>query len=285
MTDDARRALLHELIDDAGLFPPASLSMDAAAEQHAAARGGPHAWMLGRFICPASRLEELRKHLDLLDRWRLSVIVDEPEGAAELASWLEDPPPGAAVEIVEAPPAMHDLGAAGAAVDGHGIPAFLEVPPGEPLDPVLSEIAERGREAKLRTGGATAGHFPAPETVAAFLDGCRRRDIRCKVTAGLHHPFRHTDAETGFVRHGFLNLVGAAVLASAHDLGPGALAPVVEDTEPGSFTLTAARFAWRDLEADPGRIARARRDLFFAYGSCSFDEPVEDLLALGILPA
>jgi len=46
------------LIDYAGLFPPAKLSMAASAEAFARSRMGPHEWMLGRFICPASRLRE-----------------------------------------------------------------------------------------------------------------------------------------------------------------------------------------------------------------------------------
>jgi hypothetical protein len=50
---DARRALLGALFDHAPLYPPASLSPeDALAEDERALRS-EHAWLLGRFVCPA----------------------------------------------------------------------------------------------------------------------------------------------------------------------------------------------------------------------------------------
>ena len=51
-------ALLSGLVDYAGLFPPASLDMPSAVRNYDAYRRGPHAWMLGRLIVPASRLGE-----------------------------------------------------------------------------------------------------------------------------------------------------------------------------------------------------------------------------------
>src|SRR5947209_8360818 len=53
------RALLAGIIDYAGLFPPARLSLDLALTTYTHYRRGPDAWMLGRFVCPAARLPEL----------------------------------------------------------------------------------------------------------------------------------------------------------------------------------------------------------------------------------
>ena len=290
MATDARRAFLEELIDDAGLFPPASLSMKVAAEQHAAARAGLHAWMLGRFICPAERLPELAERLEVLERWRLSVLLD----AAVLDTGLEAAADFARrdrveVELVETKLPVTDAASVGDLlewVDGVGLGGalpFLEVEAGPGLDDALGAIAEHAAGAKLRCGGATEELFPSPAGVAAFLDGCRRLGVRCKATAGLHHPFRHADPETGLVHHGFLNLVGAAILAGEHDLPLGAVEAIVAEEDPGAFDLTVERFRWRDLDASPAAIEDARRSLLFAYGSCSFEEPVDDLLGLGIL--
>ena len=56
----ALHALLDGLIDYAGLFPPAKLPMGDAVRNYAAYLRSEHEWMLGRFICPVSRLEEFR---------------------------------------------------------------------------------------------------------------------------------------------------------------------------------------------------------------------------------
>ena len=55
----ALRALLEGVIDYAGLFPPAQLPLDAAIRNYARYRHDADAWMLGRFVIPAARLEEL----------------------------------------------------------------------------------------------------------------------------------------------------------------------------------------------------------------------------------
>src|SRR3954447_588364 len=60
------RALLANVIDYAGLFPPAQLPLDAAIRNYARYRAEPESWMLGRFICPAARLAELSPYVDEL---------------------------------------------------------------------------------------------------------------------------------------------------------------------------------------------------------------------------
>jgi hypothetical protein len=120
--------------------------------------------------------------------------------------------------------------------------------------------------------------------VARFVDLCRRSGVPFKATAGLHHPIRHLDRATQIVQHGFLNVVGAAVLSCTAHLDAGTLARMIADDQRTAFHLGPEGFRWRKSVAGPAAIAAARRDLFFAYGSCSFAEPVDDLTALGVLP-
>jgi len=92
------RALCEGLVDYAGLFPPAGLDMPSACENYARYVRGDDAWMLGRFICPASRLEEFtahasvllpgthatsgyREHAGQVAPWALSVVIDTPMDA------------------------------------------------------------------------------------------------------------------------------------------------------------------------------------------------------------
>ncbi|HEV8435458.1 MAG TPA: hypothetical protein VGR95_18765 [Thermoanaerobaculia bacterium] len=53
------KALLSGLIDYAGLFPPAALSMEEAVRNYGRYRDGEHAWMLGKFVVPEARAGEL----------------------------------------------------------------------------------------------------------------------------------------------------------------------------------------------------------------------------------
>jgi hypothetical protein len=59
MPDDARRALLTRFFDHAPMFPPASLPAPEALAEDRRARGSEHAWMLGRLVWPAGKLDEL----------------------------------------------------------------------------------------------------------------------------------------------------------------------------------------------------------------------------------
>jgi hypothetical protein len=253
-TTGARHPLLARLIDHAALFPPASLPTDAAVEVDRAARATPYAWMLHRFLVPASRLAELPAGFDP----PLGVIVD-----VDALGPLSDQ-----VEVVEA---RLERAAATEGVDAR---VFLEVRPGE--DAELDAVAERGAGAKVRCGGATAEMYPSPAQLAHFVCGCRDRGLAFKATAGLHHPLRD-----GIV-HGFLNLLGAAVVAHAGG-EPRELIEVLREEDPNAFAVTDEAFTVRGRAFDAGAVAATRERLFVGYGSCSFSEPVEDLRGLRIL--
>lgn len=316
MAFDVRVAFLKDLIDDASLFPPASLPMDEAVAAHEASRRSESGWMLGPFICPASRLPELANQLrdkETASPWWMSVILDGATGNG----WLD----GATADLsaarkftsefggrarvwglevalpstIDAPVLRQFLAAAKHAGFSDPVTAFLEISRLAPLRQTLQVIAEAGNEwregseccpvgAKVRCGGVSEELFPTPARVASFIHSCNRLGLPFKATAGLHHPFRHVDPETGFTQHGFVNLVGAAILASAHQLEERELEEVVADENPASFSLSPKHFSWRDLSASDSEILAARQNLFHSYGSCSFSEPVEDLTALGVLP-
>src|ERR1039458_6302292 len=80
---DAASVLLRDLIDYAGLFPPASLAMLPAVANYDAYSQSEWNWILGRFIVPVSRLDEFEKAFSALPtsapgsgftNWRLSVL-------------------------------------------------------------------------------------------------------------------------------------------------------------------------------------------------------------------
>jgi hypothetical protein len=270
-SNNTRRALLGELIDHAALFPPASMAMPEAMETDRAARAGEHAWMLGRFICPASKLDELPR-----DAPRLSVVLDGGEG--DLEAVHDARLAGRVVELVEArvdPAWIPDTQELVHAKLGEGVDAYWELAPGRGLRGAVAAVREARAGAKIRCGGATAA--PPVEAVAEFVAACRDAGVRFKATAGLHHAIRAGDA------HGFLNVLAAAVFAHAQGLTADELVPLLAEEDPSAFAVDAGGLSVRDHRAGAEEIAAARDELFVAYGSCSFDEPVEDLTGLGVL--
>jgi hypothetical protein len=270
VSHDARRELLGALIDHAALFPPASLDMPGAIAADRAARASEHAWILGRFIVPASRLRELPA-----DAPRLSVVLDGGEG--DLEAVHEARLDGRVVEFVEAridPAWIPDTQQLVDAKLGEGVRAFWELAPGRGLDGAVAAVREARAGAKIRCGGATV---PSVESVAAFVAACRDAGVPFKATAGLHHAVRRGDA------HGFLNLLAAAVFAHAEGFGEADLVPLLAEEDPAAFALDGDGLAVHRHRADAAAIAEARAELFVAYGSCSFDEPVADLSGLGVL--
>lgn len=183
-----------------------------------------------------------------------AVAEDERARASEHA-WLLGRfvvPEGAALE-------GRELAVVSPGVERHDAVEYLE---GVSLD----EVAARGARAKIRCGGE---RVPSVQELAAFVRGCRERGLACKATAGLHHAYPTPGGE-----HGFLNLLGAAVFGDEEE----ALA-----APPASFALDAESFRWDGRAAGGEELAAVRAGLLNSIGSCSFFEPVEELVALGIL--
>jgi hypothetical protein len=62
------RAFLHDIVDYAGYFPPADLSLAEAIRNYAEYRAEPEAWMLSRFVVPVALLPDLTPHQSLFKR-------------------------------------------------------------------------------------------------------------------------------------------------------------------------------------------------------------------------
>lgn len=279
--------LFEALVDDAGLFPPEQLPMDAALARHRADQHGAHPMLTHRFLCPASRLSELRSVLAPGDLVVLALILDT--GLDGLGPALDEAAsePGLHLELVEVP-LPSDGDPAGAA--RRALPALAEVrapvylePPRGPgwLDAieVVAGWAEKEdspdrRGLKVRCGGVRAELFPSPGELASFVCACWEAGVSFKATAGLHHAVRAADERTGFIHHGFLNLLLAAARAAA-----GA----AEGDVAGVLAATGASALVAEARSMPAEQARAARSLFVAYGSCSTSEPLADVLALGLL--
>ncbi|SNS23518.1 hypothetical protein SAMN04488107_1815 [Geodermatophilus saharensis] len=264
--------------DDAALFPPGDAPMAAAVPAHRElrARLGD---LVGPFVVPAARLDELAAHLGDGGPLGVSLIAaagDLPAAAAGVGSDPRLRLAAVEVPVVADADAAREALAVAAGVVPDGVPVAVEVPRTAPRDAVLDALAGTGARAKLRTGGLRADLFPSAGELAGTLAACVARGVAVKCTAGLHSALAHTDPATGFAHHGFLN-----VLLAADALASGATAEAASD-ELARTDPAAVAGAVRSWPAD--RAARARA-VFTSFGTCSVLEPVDDLVALGLLPS
>jgi hypothetical protein len=272
---DARTALLGRLIDHAPLFPPASMTVPDAAAEDRLARESPYAWMLDRFVCPASKLAAMEREMPWGTAPGLSVVLD----ADDLAALERAADAGAPIEAVEL--RVPEPIPSSALLERRSRLAwtpYFELLLGkrwrETVPEAVGSVAQAGGRVKLRCGGDTV---PSVEQVALVIVACRDAGCLFKATAGLHHPIRRGS------EHGFLNLLAAVTFAHAHGAGPRELEEVLAEENPRAFAVAADGIAVQGRRAGRAEIAAARERLFASIGSCSWREPVEDLEALGIL--
>jgi hypothetical protein len=286
-------------VDYAGLFPPAALAMEAAVAEYARWRRSPEAWMLGRFVLPAGRLDEFSRAAEPslpragdAEPWRLSALVgpDVPADAARVTAFNAAQEGRAVVDAVE--PKAGSAGEAEAALAAlpRGLAAFVEVPLGGDLDALLAVLRRRGAGAKARTGGLVPEAVPDPAEVARFIAACAAAGVPWKATAGLHHPVRGERALTydpagpRALMHGFLNVFAAAAFAEAGASLPDVEA-VLREEDASALRLDGDGLAWRRLRVPADGVAATRRGFATSFGSCSFAEPVAGLRSLGLLEA
>ncbi len=285
----AVRALFATLIDYAGLFPPAALGVPDAVREYRSAQRGPFAWMLGRFIVQAARVPQVLDALGESSPLALSLIVDgAPHGLAEAAR-LRGCEPRVDVQALEAAVPAQEVSAftrARAAAQLSGVPTFVEWTRDagweSAVPAVLQGLAAENMGAKVRCGGVEAAAVPTPLQLATFVYWACRYGVRFKATAGLHHPIRHFNAAAGFTMHGFLNLLGAVALARA-GAHIGRLAEILACEDAAVFEFDQGGFRVGEHVASADEVAAMRREGLVAYGSCSFEEPIEDLRALTVL--
>lgn len=287
------RTLLDQAIDYAGLFPPAALPMEQAAAEFAELRHGEHAWLVRRFVCPVAWLGDLLPLLpeSVEEPWQVTALGTSLEGYRQdlnaIERFEEQAAGRALVEAYEVKASPADLGAGGLkAVANAGFEeVFVELAWGEEqLDALHRLAAVEGIGAKARTGGLEASAFPSVEQVGAFVHECLSLDLPFKLTAGLHHPLPRHDEGVQARMHGFLNVLLATSLAVAHDWSREEVCRALAEEDAKAIWFTDCGAGWRDWEASLDDL-EAGREFFVSWGSCSVQEPLDDLAALRLAEA
>jgi hypothetical protein len=295
-TDSLVPAWLTGLVDDAAIFPPGSLPLDRAVEEHRGHRTSEYAALVGGFVVSDLKLPDLLALLkerslderDDEDLLTVNLVVTGGAGAVEPAvRWATRAP---SIELRTLEVALRDEDDLGrnaqrfvAALDPleaelDGVRVFVELPrildePSAGWLAAADELAARELPLKFRTGGVTADAFPTAAELAAGIDAALDRELAFKCTAGLHHAVRHRDEETGFEHHGFLNvLLGTRLLL---DGDRDAAWMTLEQHDPAAVVDQVRSCSTEELES-------ARR-WFTSFGSCSVLEPHDDLVELGLV--
>jgi hypothetical protein len=300
------RALLAQSIDYAGMFPPCSLALEAALRNQAESVRSPEAWMLKTFVLSFSQFDAVAESLSLFGRehpLRISALGSKAANRDHFIAGLK-----IAADKIRSLCAQHaglvsvdqleialvpdaDLGLLAkitSILDGFDLQTFWEAPIdlAEETIALLAEHSlatdQRPFGVKLRTGGVTADAFPVSRQIARVLVAAAKARLPIKFTAGLHHPIRQFREEVQTKMHGFLNVLGAAVLTAEHGWNEEQTAEMLEDENATSFLFEDESFAWREWKITTDRI-KERRKFVTSFGSCSFDEPREDLRALNLL--
>lgn len=291
------RTAFSEIIDYAGLFPPSQLSMSEAVMNYATYRNSNYSWMLGRFVLPVARLEEFYESAQGFapkegeEPWRLSVLAGEDiyETIKAVKNFNFMRGPGFVCDALEVKANTVSKIDNTVSYLPEGVDAYFEVARNDLLGDLVSALAFKKQRAKIRTGGVRTEDFPTSKEIIRFVRTCLAANVPFKATAGLHHPIRcfkpltyAKDAPQGTM-HGFMNVLLMTAFAG-ESYRVGLLEEIMEEEFEEVFTFEEGGVRWREgYFLTNSHLALVRRRGMIAFGSCSFDEPVEDLQELGLL--
>jgi hypothetical protein len=292
---------LSGLIDYAGLFPPASLPLDKSISNFNLYMKSQYHWMLSQFIIPVKLLHSL--DVNQLDAFsaenplQLSILPQLNEGEIdEIYDFLHTHPQikitGCEVKINNQEQ-LKDVELYLSQLKNRistNFSTFYEVD-------CLSDNWENNIEFitdyislldcddgfKLRCGGVEAFMFPPSNRIVYAMEQCKTKNIPMKFTAGLHHPIRHYHSSVHTKMYGFFNIFLAGMYNFKYSLSETDLITIIEIEDAKEFTFVEDEIKWRDYSLTSVEIEKFRNEKLISYGSCSFDEPCEDLTELGLL--
>ena len=325
---------MNGLIDYAGLFPPAKLPLDEAIDEYIAHFSEGKKWMLGRFIIPISKLNELEKYIPKFNgigTLRLSVLGGQSVSDKEfleqtkkeisiINKYREKHNGKITIEVIETKlpsesPSKEVMVKIVNLLNTNDLEHYHEFPElpyvginyatnedegewDEKITPTIEMISKLEKTGiKLRCGGIVKEAFPSVEQVAAMIQNCSISKVPLKFTAGLHHPIRHHSSEYDTEMHGFINMFGASAFASTFPKPKNEqekfrmfilLSHMIDCQNESNFEFLDDKMTWkvgddRDsrFEISKETIVQSRENTAISFGSCSFQEPIDDLTQLG----
>jgi hypothetical protein len=277
-------------VDYAGLFPPAKLDLQQAMTNYAHYCMAAERWMLGRFVLPASQLNEFAALLPTFPchQWPLSVVMSGnlQTAIAQVQSFNHDQ---IAIKALEFPPLTPMAIGQMLPLLLAEVETFFEVPCNRDLSDYLKVLQPSQAAAKIRTGGITADAFPSGAQLCQVILALAAAKIPFKATAGLHHPLPanypltdESDSDSTWM-HGFLNVATLAALAFKQTVSWVDALEILQTPSLDRIQCNSDRIAWKTYQLNHADITLARQHCFRSFGSCSFQTPIADLKELNLL--
>lgn len=294
---ESLRVLLSGVVDYAGLFPPANLSMAEAVVNYATYANSNYSWMLGRFVCPVARLDEFRENAREVFTgndgavWDLTALSSEdlPSTHEKIVAFNRENEGFARIGALEVRTETEDIIDEASELFPADMLLYFEIPIGEDLAVLVSAIAISGHRAKIRTGGVKNELFPETREIVRFIRTCAAANIPFKATAGLHHPIRSFRALTyepnspKGTMQGFLNVLLATGFAR-EGYRPDIIEEILEEEFEEVFEFDGNGVFWqKEHFLNSYQLESLRGKGMNSFGSCSFDEPIADLREIGLL--
>jgi hypothetical protein len=170
-----------------------------------------------------------------------------------------------------------------------GTEVYCEIPWESELNSYLEVLLSFGASVKIRAGGLTPEAFPSSVQLSQILFSLAQSWIPFKATAGLHHPLPVTcplSATPGRLvkMQGFLNVAIAATFAYTQKATLAEIQAILETSTVNDWQFTDQEICWGlNQPLSLADIQIARRQFFRSFGSCSFQEPIEELRLLGLV--
>jgi hypothetical protein len=273
---------LEGILDYAGLYPPANLDLQVVVDNWSDYLKSGDSWLLARLIIPANKLDEFKKCAknllpsELEEMWQLSVLLppvsnDDFEAALQATVDFNMSDCGAVANVVECKASTNEEIEFALSVMHDDLFPYIELPIDEDPRGLLACLSGALVGAKVRTGGIASELYPSSQNLARFIHSCATAGQPFKATAGMHHPQRMKNESVDVVEFGFLSVLQATAAASLHEASAEEVEQILLLDAPdlSSFSET--------------QIEQVRAELFNSFGSCSFDEPRQDLRTMGLL--
>jgi hypothetical protein len=266
-------------VNDAGLFPPAALTITQAVANFARHRVSWYDEVLANFVSIDDRLVKVDSWADRLGMRPLDVTVVVPAGLDALPHALETLHRCSrlrlrAIELpIGASPIL--IGARAAAeLAEHGVTLYVEVPSGHLSERRIHQLRIHGMRLKIRGGGSSIDSFNSEDQLALTIINCAAEQLPFTCVTGVSRAVRHRDLSTLLQRHGYLN-IALATLAAVNTGSHAAVRDLLAERDHEIVAHATRTLARRDVATV--------RSLFACLGSNDVFETVTDLTTLAVI--